>query len=188
MLESLANNPGLMILLLLLGTTLVSGATLWRIRGEWAMFQAWRNAGMPAPSITDAPSGAAPAVARLAAALDATPLPGAGRALKNPPADLRVIVDYISQYRPGEPYTIPLGWQHLSTGAPELVTAQLVGDVNHILISGQSNAGKDNAVMGMCLALASQHSPQQVQFCFVDGKGLDWGGVGEQSTYMAAGY
>lgn len=167
MLEALSNNPGLMLLLLVAGTALVGGATLWRLRGEWALFQQWRAAGMPTAA---APSSPAPLVDQAPAlALDTTPLPGAGQALKNPPADLRPVLAAVQTK--GGRYRIPLGWV---TGG--LATAQLVGDVNHILISGASDAGKDNAVMGMLLTLAAQHGPQAVQFCIVDGKGLDWAG------------
>ena len=170
MLETIRNNPLLLLLLLMTGTAIVGAASLWRLRSEWALFQEWRAAGMPMPAqpLTTATNNAS------AALFDVTPLAGAGRALKNPPADFRAINSYIKTHRAGDPYTIPLGWQHLHNGEADLLTAQLVGDVNHILITGQSDAGKDNAVMSMFLALATIHRPQQVQFCVIDGKGLDW--------------
>jgi S-DNA-T family DNA segregation ATPase FtsK/SpoIIIE len=174
MLETLSNNPALMVLLLLVGTALVGGATLWRLRHEWALFREWRAAGMPAPAPAASPAGQPSAA--WSSDLDATPLPGAGGALKSPPSDLRAIVDYIRTRRGGAPYSIPLGWCVDAAGGADLITAQLVGDVNHILISGASDSGKDNAVMGMLLALARQHGPQAVQFAIIDGKGLDWAG------------
>lgn len=174
MIETLSNNPALVLLLLLAGTALVGGATLWRLRHEWALFREWRAAGMPAPGPVASP--AAPPAAAWSSDLDATPLAGAGGALKSPPSDLRAIVDYIRTRRGGAPYSIPLGWCRDGAGDADLITAQLVGDVNHILISGASDSGKDNAVMGMLLALARQHSPQAVQFAIIDGKGLDWAG------------
>jgi len=168
MIEALSN-PGTMIILLLLALALVGGAKAWRMRLEWALFQQWRQAGMPIPQQTTHTTS------KPAEAIDITPLAGAGHALKNPTSDFRTLFAAI-RAKGNEPYRVPLGWH---TGG--LVTARLVGDVNHILISGQSDAGKDNAVMGMLLSLAKQHTPQQVQFCIIDGKGLDWAGWGKKA-------
>lgn len=165
MIEALSN-PGTMIMLLLLALALIGGAKAWRMRLEWALFQQWRQDGMPmahhgqATPITS--------VATATAHLDSTPLAGADHALKNPPSDFRTLVAAV-RAKGNEPYRVPLGWH---TGG--LVTARLTDDVNHVLITGQTDAGKDNAVMGMFLSLAAVHNPQQAQFCIIDGKGLGW--------------
>lgn len=96
-------------------------------------------------------------------------LPNAGNALKSPPTSLQQTLTIIGSER----YTIPLGWSVIN-GKAELFTAALVNDVNHILITGQSNAGKDNAALNMLLPLAVKHDPQSLQLAIVDGKGLDW--------------
>lgn len=174
MLETLSNNPALFLLLLLVGTALVGGASLWRLRHEWALFREWRAAGMPAPA---QPSPAAPGTpeAQAGAPFDPTPLEGAGRAMKNAPANLAIVLKAMADKGEGR-YRFPLGW---TVGG--LNTGRFVGDVNHILITGQSDAGKDNAVMGMLLSLALQHKPSDVQFCIIDGKGLDWAGWQEKA-------
>ncbi|WP_345725017.1 FtsK/SpoIIIE domain-containing protein [Herpetosiphon gulosus] len=101
--------------------------------------------------------------------VDRTPLAGAGNALAKPPADLRTTINELSKHTNGRRYFIPLGWS-----VSGLTGASLQGDVNHILISGMSNAGKDNAALGMLLSLALTHSPQELQIGLIDGKGLDW--------------
>ena len=106
--------------------------------------------------------------------LDAVALPGAGVALAKPPSDFRLVLSAIKAKSAGR-YRITLGWYLAPSGA-YLQTAELQGDVNHILITGQSDSGKDNAALGMLLALAHQYSPQRVQFAIIDGKGLDWAG------------
>ena len=95
-------------------------------------------------------------------------MPGAGRALAHPPASFRSTLAALRAQNLGR-YGIPLGWEQGG-----IVTAKLVGDVNHILITGQSDSGKDNATMGMFYALAAQNPPSSVQFAIIDGKGLDW--------------
>lgn len=109
-----------------------------------------------------------------ALSIDPAILPGAGAALAHPPGDFRAIMQAMKTKGPSR-YRFPLGW-YASINGPALQTAELIGDVNHVLISGQSDAGKDNAVMGMMLTLATQYGPQALQLCVVDGKGLDWAG------------
>lgn len=104
--------------------------------------------------------------------LENVALEGAGRALAKPPSDYQITLKAIQGKGRGQ-YRIPLGW-YISTDQPDLATAQLVGDVNHILITGQSNAGKDNLALSMMLALANQYKPDQCQIAILDGKGLDW--------------
>lgn len=106
---------------------------------------------------------------------DIATVPHAGRALANPPGDLRTALDFIhTHYK--SPYTFPLGWHRNRADRAALISASFIGDVNHILITGQSDAGKDNLAMSILLGLAGQYSPHQVQVCIIDGKGLDWAG------------
>lgn len=103
---------------------------------------------------------------------------GVPQALKNPPADFMDTTERLSS----NPYSFPLGWS-----INGLVDAQFVGDVNHIALTGQSDSGKDNAALGILLSLALYHTPQEVQFALVDGKGLDWIDFeGKEHTWMLA--
>ncbi|ABX07924.1 cell divisionFtsK/SpoIIIE (plasmid) [Herpetosiphon aurantiacus DSM 785] len=114
--------------------------------------------------------------------IDYTPLAGAGKALAKPPSDLRTTLQHLAKIVKGEKYCFPLGW-----ASDGLYSGCFVGDVNHILISGMSNAGKDNAVTGMLLSLALNHSPKDLQIGLIDGKGLDWLGWSNKAhTWMLA--
>lgn len=104
--------------------------------------------------------------------LEPVALEGAGQALKAPPTTIQATLDHL---RAEPSYTIPLGWYKVNNEVI-LQTGRLVGDINHILISGQSDTGKDNAALNILLSLALTHTPQQVNFAIIDGKGLDWMG------------
>jgi hypothetical protein len=79
-----------------------------------------------------------------------------------------------------------LGW-YTDNGLVDLATARFTGDVNHILLTGQSDAGKDNAALNILLSLAATHRSQQCQFAIVDGKGLDWiGWQNKAHTWLLA--
>ena len=158
---------GMMILLLLLAGVLIGGIKAYQLRSEWAAFQQWRFAGMPAAPQT-AQNDSSAQIAQSSVSFDPATLPGAGRALAHPPANFRSTLAALRAQNLGR-YGIPLGWEQGG-----IVTAKLVGDVNHILITGQSDSGKDNATMGMFYALAAQNPPSSVQFAIIDGKGLDW--------------
>jgi hypothetical protein len=117
-----------------------------------------------------------------------SPLPGAALALANPPADIETAIEYI-RHDAGFHYDILLGW-HVSRregrGA-HCLSAPLVGDVYHTLITGQSRAGKDNLALNAILGLAMVYSPEKVQFCIIDGKGLDFCGFeGKAHTWRLA--
>lgn len=90
---------------------------------------------------------------------------GVPQALKCPPTDFNATLDRLSD----KPYSFPIGWS-----IDGLQDASFVGDVNHIALTGQSDSGKDNAALGILLGLAAYHTPEQVQFALIDGKGLDW--------------
>lgn len=101
--------------------------------------------------------------------VDYTPLEGAGTALAKPPSDLRTTLAHLKTNAAGQSFAFPLGW-----ATEGLYTASFVNDVNHVLISGMSNAGKDNAALGMLISLALQYGPERLQIAIIDGKGLDW--------------
>ncbi len=105
-----------------------------------------------------------------------TPIPvhGAGNALKSPPTTLQATLDYIKR-QPNNAFMFPLGW-YAHADHVGLATAKFKGDVNHILLTGQSDSGKDNAALNIMLSLALLNNAKAVQFCIIDGKGLDWMG------------
>jgi hypothetical protein len=93
--------------------------------------------------------------------------------MPEPPADLAAAIDACRQHVTA-PYVVPVGWY--VDPRPACLAASFVDDTYHILISGQSRAGKDTLALSMLLALAVQYSPQEVQVCIIDGKGLDFVG------------
>lgn len=104
-----------------------------------------------------------------------TTVPGGGPALFEAPSDLRFVLAYMRKHQPGGKYLWPVGW-YLSTddGKPRLVWTSLKGEANHFLISGTTNSGKDNLARYGIYTLCLQHTPQEIQFAIMDGKGLDW--------------
>lgn len=102
-----------------------------------------------------------------------TALPGAGAALASPPADLAVTLEELERRDPRGRYRLPIGWGVVG-GEARLSRARLVGDVNHILVTGQSDGGKDTWAIGALLCLMLQHPPHELQICVIDGKGLDF--------------
>lgn len=109
---------------------------------------------------------------RLAAT--AQPVPGAGIALVQPP-DLRTTMHALEQNAPSARYRFPLGWSCVA-GRPALSQAAFVGDINHILLTAQSDGGKDTWAIGALLSLSALHSAHELQLCVIDGKGLDFVG------------
>ncbi|EFO80323.1 cell division FtsK/SpoIIIE [Oscillochloris trichoides DG-6] len=101
-------------------------------------------------------------------------LPGAGRALAQPPG-IEASLAYMQRVSPNDRYLLPLGWHLTQQQRPDLVHTALVGETNHILISGASDSGKDNLAWWMLLALAlMQPDPKHLQIGIIDGKGLDF--------------
>ncbi|MEI6775957.1 MAG: FtsK/SpoIIIE domain-containing protein [Chloroflexales bacterium] len=110
---------------------------------------------------------------------------GAGAALMQPP-DLATTIQTLTRQAPSARYRFPLGWS-LVSGHAVLSQAAFVGDVNHILVSAQSDGGKDNWAIGVLLSLAALHPANDVQFCIIDGKGLDFAGWdGHSHVWRAA--
>lgn len=108
--------------------------------------------------------------------IDLAPVSATNSALRTPPTRFETLLEYTNAKR--KTYTFPVGWQSLAYGTPQaeidLVTASFVDDVNHILLTGQTRIGKDNAFITILLALATQYDPDKVQLAIVDGKGLDF--------------
>jgi DNA segregation ATPase FtsK/SpoIIIE, S-DNA-T family len=119
---------------------------------------------------------AAPKLAKPSALADnnAETVPGAGAALAQPP-DLETTIQTLAQDAPTARYRFPLGWSVVN-GRPALSQGAFVGDINHILLTAQSDGGKDTWAIGALLSLAATHSPQELQLCIIDGKGLDFVG------------
>lgn len=108
-------------------------------------------------------------------AQDLTPIPGAGHALATPPQSLRVVLANMRRNYPDLRFGVPFGW--VTDGRiAGVVCADLVGDVYHMLITAQSRGGKDTLATTMLLALTQQQPPERLQFCLIDGKGLDFAG------------
>src|SRR5262245_24848790 len=105
---------------------------------------------------------------------DVQTVAGAGTALAQPP-DLGATHRILAEQAPAARYRFPLGWSVLD-GRPALSQAAFVGDVNHILLTAQSDGGKDTWAIGVLLGLAACHPPHELQLCLVDGKGLDFVG------------
>jgi hypothetical protein len=117
---------------------------------------------------------------------NATTIPGT-TALAHPPASLDAALTYISNDT-GIDYDMVIGWQRTrSDGMVHCLSAPLVGDVYHTLITGMSRAGKDNLALNAMIGLALSYRPDQVQFCIIDGKGLDFVGFdGKAHTWHLA--
>jgi hypothetical protein len=123
-----------------------------------------------AGTLVPAASSSEPRV--IASAPAAIPCVRGTSALMNPPG-LPESLRYMRETSPDTPYLVPLGW-HKAVEGPDLAHTTFVGETNNILITGQADSGKDSLVWWIFLSLAQQHTPKQVQFCFFDGKGLDW--------------
>lgn len=171
-------------------------ATLHRLRADWRAFHAWRAAGGPAlaaapttPATTSDPAndpadrpvedegraGSQPAWRAPVVALRHPS--GAGRLVARAVPDLATTLAVLRQRAPaaGPRYHVPLGWTVVAPdGQLLLCRAALVGGINHTLITGQSNCGKDSLVRAWLLCLAAQHPPTELQWAILDGKGLDY--------------
>jgi hypothetical protein len=168
-------NPANMLLTLLAALALVGLARL-------PQFLAWVQQFAPLkPMPTPNPSVGPSLIARLGLRSSATQpaaaprtLPGAGRALAEPPG-VEASLEYMLRLSPNDRYLLPLGWQLTRLGRADLVHTALVGETNHVLISGASDCGKDNLAWWMLLSLALvHHDPRHLQLCIIDGKGLDF--------------
>lgn len=154
-----------MLVGLLIAVGFMAGAKIWRLSAENAVLRT-QLALLP----TTAPVSVV--VPPYTSHIDATTFPGAGYALKSPPTQLTTVLQRLD--REGtDHYRFPIGWFGDNT-KPGLLTFRLVGDVNHVLITGQSDSGKDNLAFNMLAGLVHTYSPEKLSIAFIDGKGLDW--------------
>ncbi len=147
------------------------------LAGIWLFFKAKNQVVIARQLAADAapvPQAESPTSPSVPASIDRSPLPGAGRAMKKPPTDLRYALAYIEKRYSNRSYTVPLGWQIAADGVPDCVAAHFIDDVYHVLISGQTRGGKDNLALNLMFTLALRYTPEQAQICVIDGKGLDF--------------
>lgn len=158
----------------LLGTAMLAFAYGPQWRREYRAWQAWRPLYLDGmlPSTPPASSLRPPEPTPLSDAI----LPGAAYALAKPPHSLQAALDWLRRPDKDRPFAFPLGWVQGATGGVALNSAGFVGDVNHILITGQSDVGKDNLALNILLTLCLRHTPQELQIAIIDGKGLDFAG------------
>lgn len=176
-------------ILILLGLVLLWIPTHGRkLYGRWQAFKAWEAAQQPVADASPDAEAASILQAGAAAPIDTTLLPGAGRALAKPPADLRIALREMVVKGESDPYSFPIGWRLTTEGKPSLVHAALVNDVNHILLTGFTDCGKDSWAASMLLSLGLLNTPQQMQFAILDGKGgLSWiGWAKKQHVWLLA--
>jgi hypothetical protein len=148
---------------------------------EYRAFAAWRRGEFASALAISTP----PAVSETPAAtptitVDTRTLKGAGTALLNPPADLRASLSYIKSVN-ARRFAFPLGWRMAHDGMAECVSASFVGDVNHVLLTGFTDSGKDSWAATALISLAQTMTPTELQIAIIDGKGgLSWIGWGEK--------
>ena len=113
--------------------------------------------------------------------LDPTTIPGAGRAMLNPPSGVEAALaymntDHMKHYGTPGSYKVPLGWYVGFDNVVRLAWGILAGhaNFNHMLVTGHNDSGKDNFLRWMALSLMLQHPPEEVEFWIIDPKGLDW--------------
>ena len=164
------NNPANMLLALVVAVLLVGLARLPRFF-DWIQQQSWlMDNGGAVLRLVRARRAPAPPPPREVAAT----LPGAGTALRHPPG-MEQTIAHMRQRSPGDRYLLPLGWWGTGADRPDLAYTALVGETNHLLITGASDSGKDNLAWWMLLALALVHrTPRALQVAIIDGKGLDF--------------
>ena len=159
-----------MMSILLLGFAVYGTTRLPPLVHEWQAFQRWRKA-------QHAPNVKVPCHVDININnWDATTLPGAATALKSPPSKLQDAVVRLRQHAEHAKYPFPIGWYRGGSEQVELLFGSFVGDVNHMLITGMSDTGKDNLALNILFTLALTQPPERLQIAVVDGKGLDFSG------------
>ncbi|HEY0893393.1 MAG TPA: FtsK/SpoIIIE domain-containing protein, partial [Cellvibrio sp.] len=177
----------LQILLLLLGVGLLVALRGKKILQEYLAFRAWRKQEF-AKALSISGFSAAQAIQSKPMQpsipldfVDPTLLPGAGRALANPPKRLQQTIDYL-RLQQCEPFSFPLGWTLASDGVADCVSSSFVGDVNHVLLTGFTDSGKDSWAATALFSLALTMPPERLQLAIIDGKGgLSWIGWGDRA-------
>lgn len=96
------------------------------------------------------------------------------RPLASPPGFANVLADI--DERSTDPYVLPLGWVTVD-GQVDLVLASLHGEsemhCGHLLVTGETGAGKDGQLFVLTAALCRRARPDQLQIYWIDGKGPD---------------
>ncbi len=165
------SHPEHMLIALCFALLLVGIARFPRLLA-WAYRQRWLMAGGSAV-LTFVSPRVAPLAPRPVALTPAV-VPGTLTALASPPGVERSIA-HMRQRSPGDRYLLPLGWWRSGSERADLVYTALVGETNHVLISGASDCGKDTLVWWMLLSLGLVHrEPHELRIAILDGKGLDF--------------
>ncbi len=163
------------------------GRTLW---AEFQEFQTYRESFLtwldqppqPATSPSIPVLGATGHLRFDPASIDPTMLAGAGMALANPPRQLVAIMAMLAN---APAYSFPIGWNSRYQKA-NLVHASLVGDVNHLQVSGFTDSGKDVWARMVLLYLCLTNSPDRLQVAIIDGKGgMSWIGWSKKQHIWA---
>lgn len=96
------------------------------------------------------------------------------RPLASPPGFANVVADI--DERSADPYVLPLGWLTVD-GQADLALASLHGEsemyCGHVLVTGETGAGKDGQLFVLTAALCRRAQPDQFQLYWIDGKGPD---------------
>lgn len=96
--------------------------------------------------------------------------------LKEPPAGVKDNLHEVIRQHPQDPYAFPLGWV-TRNGVPDLYTVSLYGDSpyksGHILLTGETDWGKDGWVFLTAALLCMRTNPTQLRLFWIDGKGPD---------------
>ena len=176
------------VFILLFGIGLLVALRGKKLYREYRAFQAWRNqefakalAFSPAPALSSLPKAPTTHPSIPVEYVDPTILPLAGRALLNPPKRLQHTIDYLRTQN-AEPFSFPLGWFAARDGQPDCVSSSFVGDVNHVLLTGFTDSGKDSWAATALFSLALTTAPEKLQLAIIDGKGgLSWIGWGDRA-------
>lgn len=119
---------------------------------------------------------------RTLAALDATQRRAVStyrngqRPCDEPPVGVLPTLRHLHQEYPDDPYVVPLGWE-LVDEEPAVVAVSLHGDspikAGHMLLTGETDSGKDTLAFLMASVLCARTRPYQLQICWIDGKQAD---------------
>lgn len=142
---------------------LTGAATAWVVLRVLNEYRRWQG-GTAAPVSTPVPRRHQPLAI----------VPGTGCAMRHPPKEMAATLQALRRWPVGERYRFPLGWCVCQDGSAGFDCAAFVGDTNHILLTAQSDGGKDAWASWVLLSLALQHPPAELQICLIDGKGLDF--------------
>jgi len=93
-----------------------------------------------------------------------------------PPAGLAPTLRAVQERHPDDGYAVPLGWVVVN-GVPDLATVSLHGDspykAGHILLTGETDWGKDAWAVLLALTVCHRTTPTQFRLFWIDGKGAD---------------